>query len=610
MIVTLSACLTGTADADVRCRPDATVADALAAAGLGSREVWHGRELVLPATRIDSAEVGHAARLTARPAEPAWTHGGTRLVSVSGPDAGHAIPVAGPASLGSLTPGLRDPAVSAIHARAMPRAGGLTLRDAGSANGLARVERGSRGRTVRSLRLAPGERVIMGRTVLELRAEVPLNVTLTRRALAGLERVLRVAARMRSRRRPQASPALTMPDPARQADAACRGEAASRTAHEDGRSDEWWDGAITVAGPHALDAWRALVLARGRSPYGDAPAEPWLAWLPQADPAHEPPCILAAPGSAPPGTPAPGNDGHVMVWAHADRWEVTIGALSASLPACHVSEPAADALARAAARDTPPLAIPPAWADLMPAPGAGLLAAPPAVPLGVWTADGASWELPRGQPWTLLAVGTAAQRRASLLEIVAGACAWAEAPPALRIVLVGACDDGPLARVAALPHVVQTAAPSDALGALEAAAVLSRTGDAPLIIVDDAAALAPEAARALESLVMNARGTHPARIAITSSRTAGVYSPAALACAQWLVAIDDASPQHAADLVGLVPQARPRARSRAWVRTAGAVREVLVAAATATRTPPAWRGRDDPAPGESVCAAAALRWGT
>lgn len=598
MIVTLSACLTGTADADVRCRSGATVADALAAAGLEAREVWHGRELVTPATRIDGPEVGHAARLTARPAAGAWSGRGARLVSVLGPDAGHSIAVDAPVALGSLTPGLRDPAVSAVHARATPRTGGLRLSDLASENGLARVDVWRRGRTVASLRLSPGGRVALGRTIVELRAGGPPPRAVGRRDPGTFERLLRVPGRARRHPR-QADRSLAPPDPTALAESPRLG---GESAALDTAADEWWDGAISVTGPRAVEAWRALVLARGRAPHGDRPEEPWLAWVPQADPLREPPCGIAEQGTAP-----TASDGLTSVHAREDRWEVAIDGQRSTLPPCHVSREAAEGLARAIARATPPPPVVPAWADLMPDryPGIG---ATTRTPIGAWASDGAPWELPRGQPWTLLAVGTSAQPRASLLEIIAGACAWGEDPSSLRIVIVGDSREGPLARVRALPHVVHAASSRDALGALETAAALAGSGRLPLVLVDDAASLAPAAARALEGLMLGAGGTHPARVAIASPRTAGVYSPAALAGARWLVALDDAAPHHAADLVGAVPHAGPPARSRAWVRTAGAVREAFIARATATRTPPAWPGRGDPPPGEDLCASAAARW--
>jgi len=619
VIVTISACLTGSAEADISCGTDATIADALAAAGVPPREVWHGERRVAPHARIDSAEVGHAALLTALPDASAWGWNGPRLVSVAGPDAGHEVRVAGPAVLGCSTPGFRDASVSARHARVVPTATGARLLDLGSVNGLTRVESGRRGRTAGFARLANGDRVAVGRAVVEFRTDAPQRAPLAQGMLSRLGAAFwsrfATAATGRAHDHAHAAgptapdltvPDLTVPDPTAPAERARarflhlepEARAARRT------EPQWWGGGVMVSGPKALEAWRAVVLARGIAPSDARPDESWLRWLPNdASPA----CRLAD-GDAVDGGPVDGGpvDGGAALEARDEEWELRVGDSTVTLDPCHVSRAAAERLARAVARAGSPPTWPPRWADLCLEPSReGSTPAP--MQVGVWSASGEPWIVPR-RAWTLLAVGSTSRSRGALMEIIAGTSAWSEPPDMLRLFVVGDIERGALQRIARLDHVAVAATPREARTAFEAAAALARSGGRPLVIVDDADALARDAAEALDRLLLGGPGAPPCRAAVASSRSSGVYSAATLAAAEWLVALDDAEPQHASDLTGAASPGTSLSRGHAWVRHAGELREARIADAIATATPPAWPGRGDPPPGTWLCDAAIQRW--
>jgi hypothetical protein len=92
-----------------------------------------------------------------------------RVEIVDGPGAGTLVPVTGPLEVGREGSGLRldDPQASRRHARLTATAGGVSVEDLGSTNGTFVNDA-----QVAGVALArPGDRILVGLTVLEVRAD-------------------------------------------------------------------------------------------------------------------------------------------------------------------------------------------------------------------------------------------------------------------------------------------------------------------------------------------------------------------------------------------------------------------------------------------------------
>lgn len=599
MIVTLAACLTGQDSVDVRCRAGATTSDALAAAGLAPREVWSGEQPVPMDTPIADARIGHAAVLTRAPHANAWAGEAPRLVTVAGPDAGRSIRLTGSDVIGAGIPGLRDPAVDASHARVSLSRGSARIVDLGSVNGLARWGPSGRGRTTRTLRLGPGDQAVVGRSVVEFQAVS--RGTLSRGRVAA--RIAKKIARRALSDRMAPGPApLAGPDPTAEI---------SARPHLVEQERAWWRRDAVVTGPHAQEAWRAITLARGVAPPPEdlaslATPESWLAWL-APDVAQR--CgRLTVSQSTPTATTREGarSDGPLVVTARASGWEVVIDGETHHLPPCHVAPDAAEAIARRLAAATATVDPSPRWADL--AALTGHTSAPRAC-VGIWVDDGSVWPLPATGGWSMLTVGLHGARRAAPLATIAAATAWEEPPARSPMYLAGDLARGPLAPLTDLPHVARAAPIESAAEVLAAALAAARAGERPLVIVDHAQALSRDGATTLDSLLALANAGAGPRVAVAATRASGVFSPAALAGAESLIAVADAPAQLAEDLLGFAPEGRSSVAGAVWVRRAGVVREARIAEPISTPTPLAWLGRGEPPSGQDLCAAAAARWG-
>ena len=92
-----------------------------------------------------------------------------RIEIVDGPGAGKLIPVTAPVEIGREADGLRldDPQASRRHARLRPSDGGLLVEDLGSTNGTFINDAQVIGAAI----ARPGDRVLVGLTVLEVRGD-------------------------------------------------------------------------------------------------------------------------------------------------------------------------------------------------------------------------------------------------------------------------------------------------------------------------------------------------------------------------------------------------------------------------------------------------------
>jgi S-DNA-T family DNA segregation ATPase FtsK/SpoIIIE len=594
--LTIDRSLTDTDDVELDVAMGARLSEVLS--GTTSKRAWCGVTLLDSAHRVGTPPLLHGARLRAGPGPHTTTLSGLHLAAIAGPDAGIVIDIGGRVAIGSA-PGhhvIRDDAIDPSQVVVEPAAGGaLGCTDAGSTNGTGWWRYDGRrwwwsGRR-RRFTARSGDILTVGNTALQVRGAA--NESPRKRPRQRLLPVARLLALLPSTPTP---PWAGLPDPT---------------------SVDGWTDAVRVTGPGAREAARAVILARGRRPPSPPPfREDWLRWLPEA---------LPSDGQLRCG-PSAHDSAAVTLEAHAGHSRLPASANAAALLPMAVSERTADALARTlasvAARPWPHSVR---WADV----DLPHLHTPHAAHLSV--ALGAVCS-PDREPWIvvlddhaphLLAAGACASGTSTLLATLIGGLAHHYDSRRLRMVLIGAGENGPLAPCAILPHMTSATASADgdeASNVLRAVAKQARqrrdalrasgapdwpaweaSGSAPgrlLVVVDDfdlATGRSRTAAAAIDELTASPIfvGIH---VALATHRPAGAITPALRASCHHTVALRSASESDSLGVIGVPDAAALDAvPGRAIVTCAGARKTIQVALPFSDRSPQARRADTEPA---------------
>lgn len=603
MRFTIDRSLTDTEDVDLIAASGVPLCEALQ--GHTVKRAWCGSVLLDPSHPVGAFPLLEGARLRDRPGPYTCALPGFSLAAIAGPDAGVVIDVSDRAGVGSA-PGrhcLRDDAVDPVHLSVTPVLGvGVACTDAGSTNGTGWWRREGDlwrwcGRR-RRFTARPGDVLTLGATALQVRGAgdepPPASRRQLFRSVTGLLSATPWAPHPTWR---------GLPDPT---------------------TSSGWAGDVHITGPHARDAARAVILARGRRPPTPAPLdEDWLRWLPPALPTDG----VIRCGAA------PRPDVDTSLEAHADHTRLRAGAEPVPLLPVAVSRNTADCLARllaSTAATTLPATV--RWADVNqdpPRPGSGELS----VALGV------ACSVER-EPWTvtlnadsrhLLVAGARGAGNSTLLATLVSGLAARYDPTQLGVTVIGCGASGPLAPCASLPHVADAtvgAHGEPAMVVLRAAVqemhrrrellpsrgasdwrAYEESGRAParlVVVVDDVDATvgaSREAAAALESLATAPVfvGMH---VVVATHRPAGAVTPALRASCHYAVALRAASEADSLGVIG-VPDAAALEPlpGRAIVSVGGARSTVHVALPLADPSPRVRRADVEAAPGRHLVAA-------
>lgn len=597
MRLTIDRSLTDTRDVELDAAIGARVSDVLV--GNTSKRAWCGSTLLDPSHHVGTHPLLHGARLRDGPGPHTATPSGLHLAAIAGPDAGIVISIDGRVAVGSA-PGrheIRDDAMDPSHVVVQPAAGGaLACMDVGSTNGTGwwRYDgkrwwwAGHR----RRFTARQGDVLTVGNTALQVRGAA---IASPRRNSRG--RLLVVARLLAPLPWSPTPPWAGLPDPTATAG---------------------WTGSVRVTGSGAREAARAVILARGRRPPSPAPFdEDWLRWLPDSIPSDGP--VRCGPSAQ--------DSMDVTLEAHASHCRFSGASDTAMLMPMAVSERTADALARtlASAAAIPwPHSV--RWADV----DQPHVHTPHVAHLSVALGSACS---PGREPWIvvlderaphLLAAGARTSGTSTLLATLIGGLAHHYDSRRLRMVLIGASTDGPLAPCASLPHVTSATASADGdqasrvlgavakqahqrLDALQASGApdwrtWEASGDAPgrlLVVVDDfdlATGRSRTAAAAIDELTSSPVfvGIH---VALATHRPAGAITPALRAACQHTVALRATSESDSLGVIGVPDAAALDAvPGRAVVSVAGTRKTVQVALPFADASPPARRADAEIAP--------------
>lgn len=605
--LTIDRSLTDTHDVDLEAAIGTSLAEVVD--GVTSKRAWCGSTLLDPSHQVGTYPLVHGARLRDGPGPHTAALPGWHLAAIAGPDAGALIGVDAPVTVGSAQGpcGIRDDAMDAAHLRVAPtRGGAIACRDLASTNGTGWWRRdgerwwwwGFR----RRFTAHEGDILSVGNTALQVRrGDGPPGPGLARPAL--------VVGRVRAALPWTPTPAWDgLPDPTTVAA---------------------WTGPVTIAGPHAHAAARAVILARGRRPPAPAPFdEDWLRWLPAARASDgQIRCVSSAPGPE-----------QASLDAHATQCRVPGTVDTAPRLPIAVSQHRADDVARRLA-STAAVAWPHAvrWADVDRPRTQSRQMAPLSVALGAVCA-------PRMEPWLvtldertphLLVAGAPRSGASTLLATLVGGLTYHYDPQRLSVVLIGSGTDGPLAPCGGIPHVRVVAPRADgdeAVVALEAAAAQARwrrealhasgkpdwraweaSSQAParlLVVIDDfdlTAGRSRVAAATLEALANSSVfvGVH---VALATHRPAGAITPVLRASCAHTVALQCASESDSLGVIGVTDAAiLGDVPGRALAGRPGQREMVQVAQPAAETSPRVHRVGSDVAPALHLADAVATR---
>jgi hypothetical protein len=607
--LTIDRSLTDTDDVEVEAVAGASLAQVLD--GLTSRRAWCGQTLLDPSHQAGTYPLLHGARLRDGPGPHTASIPGLHLAAIAGPDAGAVIAVDGPVTVGSAPGGhgMRDDAMDPRHLLVEPAAAAaLTCKDLDSTNGTGWWRRdgerwrwrGYRRRFVAHV----GDVISIGNTALQVRDDGASELN------SSVSRFPGAVARWHA----------TLPW--------------TPTAGWEGLPDPTavgaWTCSVHLTGPHARDAARAMILARGRRPPLPMPFhEDWLLWLPAALPGDGAISCGASPASA-----------DVTLEAHATQCLLLGGTDATPRFPIAVSSQRADALARAVAgASAQPWPDAVRWADIDVQRTHDSASAGLRVTLGVVCS-------PALQPWSisldehaahLLVAGTRRSGASTLLATLVGGLASHYDEHQLRMVLTTSGSDGPLAPCALLPHVDRAAGSAnggEALLALEGVLKEARrrgealrdsgwpdwstweaSGEAParvLVVVDDFDEItggSRAASAALEHLA-----SHPVyvgvHLALATHRPAGAVTPMLRASCAHAVALRVASESDSLGMVGVADAATlDEVPGRAVTRIAGKSAIVQAALPEADASARVRRVGVDAPPGRHLAEAVILRAG-
>lgn len=649
----------------------ATCADLLSYlehAGERPEALWCGAVRLDADHRAGVPPLVHGASLHRNPYPPAALLDNPHLAVVCGPDAGRMVPLTRAGiSIGrseSCDLRLGDDAVSQDHARAGFDTAAW-VRDEDSRNGTVLIRRDGTRKRARRLRPSPGEHLVLGSSVAQVRPLPPADEASRRRPLASGTQLSAMAAGamtgillavmtgrwyfallalayplmtglpilvQRARRREPGAGVNPPVDPCPHLDLSSR-EPPHHATSAEGQAPAPLPGPIAVLGERdrAMATARAVVLAQQLRPHDDAWSEPWMRWLPRAPREHT---VLVVPhGKAAPSWAA------TVVEAHATETHVRTGTATRQTPTCWINEDTADALARliAGTRDATGLPRDVAWADLD-APTAHAPGRTLATPIGLSARGGESLDLDAHGPHLLVA-GTTGAGKSALLETLVLGLAHAHSPADLTIALIDFKGGAGLRHCMGLPHVVGCLTDLDrhladrALVALSAELADRKSqvaqagygsfgewesaGGAPprlLVVADEYQEIAQHHREFLPHLARLAAqgrslGLH---LVLATQRPAGAVTPEIRANVTTTIALRVASAAESQDLLGTadaaaLPVDRP---GRAIIAFGARHITVQVARPTVTATAPVRPAGHvvESAPAE-LAAAAAARWG-
>lgn len=492
----------------VECRTGTTLGAITAAVAMAPGPWWCGPHMLQPEDVAGTAPLCHAALVTPEPAPagPLWP--GPRLISVAGPDVGRVVALTHATTVGSASPdGWRDPSIDPRHATVDLGDGArVSITDSGSTNGVRSwdpdyPQRWSPRR--RRLWLDSGAYAAIGATIVQFHSAHTATAPLFG-GLAWLDPTARL------------NPTSRIADPATHA----------WSAHGGAWSRAWWNGALSIEGPHRVGLTRAIALARGRRLPSPSPlAEPWHDLLPPAD-AHDAPVCWAEPARG------GGGDELIRVVTSSRGAALSFRSESLTIPLCSVSADSAERIARAIAAATPLLPPLLTRGDLPVSPGIG-------VGVGVGAGDSTSgdvtppdavWTLPADRAWLVLVTGAPGTGKSTTLATLFAAS-------------IETCDGG----------------------------------RAALRVVDDAHLLDTQALRRVVDVALQ-RDPHES-IAIAADRATGTFPPELIARADALVCLRTRTADESRDFIGVgdaasLPESEP---GLAYVRSAGIRRLVRIA---------------------------------
>ncbi|WP_430868516.1 FtsK/SpoIIIE domain-containing protein [Demequina aurantiaca] len=625
-------------------------------------EVWCGAVRLDPDHRAGVEPLVHGALLRPSRGAPAVRLSHPHLAVTCGPDAGGLAPL----TRSGITVGrgeicdlrLADDAVSQFHARAGYDTAPW-VRDGGSRNGTILIREGGTRRRSRRARPLPGEHLVMGDSVLQVRpmpadkgtdsgrrspvsgpqlsamgagaiSGIGLAVVTGRWYFALLALVfplISLAPLVARRLRGTGASADDLAPPADPCPLATAGTAEDRrlSVHE-------LAGPVAVVGEpaRATATARGIVLAQRLRPQDDSWSEPWMRWLPRANADRT--VLLVPQGLGAPSWAA------TVVEANATNTYVHQGTSTRIAPRCWVGEDTADALARliAGTRSAEELIGDVAWADLEPdaveTPGRTV-----ATPIGLSAGGRFVLDLARHGPHVLVA-GTTGSGKSALLETLVLGLAHRLSPADLTIALIDFKGGAGLRHCMDLPHVVGCLTDLDGHLAERALVALSAeleqrkravaqaghgslaeweaAGGAPprlLVVADEYQEIAQHHRAFLPHLARLAAqgrslGLH---LVLATQRPAGAVTPEIRANVTTTVALRVASAAESQDLLGsadaaLLPVDRP---GRAIVAHGAQHLTVQIAQPTVTATAPVRPAgqRIEPEP-RALAAAAAARW--
>jgi len=645
----------------------ATCADIVAYLGRHEQPpaaIWCGAVRLDHDHRAGVPPLIHAASLTAEPSRPDVCLGDPHLAVICGPDAGHMIPLGSTdVSIGRAPHcdlPLRDDAVSTTHAWAGFN-GSAWVRDAGSRNGTQLIHDNGRRTRRRRLRPHPGEHIVLGHTVIELRPQPRLRGESRQSAPASASQLSAIGAgamtgivlaavtgrwyfallalaypltmgvpmlvrhlRAKSAVDQTASPPS---DPCPQLDPMSPDTPATLV------DPQVLEGPVAIVGQreHAVATARGIVLAQRVRPHDDEWEEPWMRWLARADRTRT--VLLVREGESPP------SWARTVIEADAAGTTVRNGTLVRGVGRCWVSEQTADALARrlagALSTDAMPAVV--SWADLE-RPTPARVGRTLSTGIGVNAEGTVVIDLDTHGPHLLVA-GTTGSGKSALLETLVLGLAHEHSPEHLVIALIDFKGGAGLRHCMGLPHVVGcltdldphladralvalSAELEDRKRALAAAGYGSFSewevaGDAPprlLVVADEYQEIAQHHRDFMPHLARLAAqgrslGLH---LVLATQRPAGAVTPEIRANVTTTIALRVASAAESQDLLGSADAAHLPVDRPGRAIMAFGTRHIpvhIARPAVDATAPVRIAGQSVPAQPAQLAAAAARRWG-
>lgn len=648
----------------------ADICDFLAEHSERPANLWCGDVRLDSDHRAGVPPLTHGAALTADPGFPLVSLKDPHVAVIAGPDAGWMLPLTRTGSALGRSAGadltLRDDSMSHSHVSiGMDKA--PWARDLGSRNGSLLMRANGRRRRGRAVHPGFGDLMVAGESVMEFRpipSSDDARANTTPSALSGQQwaavaggaasgivlasitgrwyfalialvyPTAMLAPWVIARLRTIAGPSDEYRgafDPCPHAEADSVGAAGPDSI---GALKRVPTGSIAVTGPStiATATARAILLARQTRPATSDWEEPWMRWLPRADPGD---AVLVVPE----GQDAP-SWARTVVDARTHSTQVRAGTVVVDYHPCWVSAQAAESVARIIASRAQSRALPRevGWADVATTSTHHTGGAPAfATAVGVGADGAVSIDLDTHGPHLLVA-GTTGAGKSALLETFVLGLAHRVPPTKLNIALIDFKGGAGLRHCMDLPHVVGSLTDLDGHLAQRALVALSTeledrkrsvaaagygsfaewevSGGAPprlLVVADEYQEIAQHHREFLPDLARLAAqgrslGLH---LVLATQRPAGAVTPEIRANVSTTIALRVTSASESQDLIGngdasLLPQSIP---GRAIV-SHGTARHTIQVARPSVMATPVVRLAGTPVEGSAseLASAVALRW--